>query len=362
MSASTRDIEAALASVASWLVRRLPADGIRLRSALWPIAQTSLAASLAFYIAHSLAGHVQPFFAPIAAAISMSTSNDQRVQRAVQLVFGVVLGIAIGVGVEALLGAGPAALGVAVFLSLCMALVVGHGFLAQGMMFANQMVAAAILIITVHTSAEGLDRLIDALIGGGVAVVFSLLLFPPDPVPVIRGAVQSVFAVCGQELRQLDELLTSGGPADQGWILSASERIGRAMAGLDQARATAREIVRLAPRRRSSKAVVARADQSAADFAVLAIAVLALGSLTVTAVDTGEPLPAELKESIGALWAALAAIVERGGAGAAEASTAAARAAISAERVLPASITHAAVIASSAAKCAGLMRRAADPS
>jgi uncharacterized membrane protein YgaE (UPF0421/DUF939 family) len=308
MSAPTTDTEAALAGAASWLVHRLHADGARLRRALWPIAQTSVAASLAFYIARSLAGHVQPFFAPIAAAISMSTSNDQRVQRAVQLLIGVVLGIAIGVGVEALLGAGPAALGVAVFLSLCVALVVGHGFLAQGMMFANQTAAGAILVIAVHTSAEGLDRLIDALIGGGVAVVFSLLLFPPDPVAAIRGAVQSVFAACGQELRQLDEFLTSGGPAGQGWILRASERIGQAIAGLDQARATAREIVRVAPRRRSAKAVVAGADQSAADFAALASAVLALGSLTVTAVDAGEPLPAELKESIGALSAALAAI------------------------------------------------------
>jgi hypothetical protein len=38
--------------------------------------------SLAFYIAHSPAGHVQPFFAPIGAAVSMSTSNDLRGQRA----------------------------------------------------------------------------------------------------------------------------------------------------------------------------------------------------------------------------------------------------------------------------------------
>jgi uncharacterized membrane protein YgaE (UPF0421/DUF939 family) len=128
---------------------------------------------------------------------------------------------------------------------------------------------------------------------------------------MIRSAVQSVLAACGQELRQLDELLTSRGAAGQGWILTASERIGQALARLGQARATAREIVRVAPRRRSSKAVVARADQSAPDLAALASAVLALGSLTVTAIDAGEPLPAELKESIAALSAALGAAAEK---------------------------------------------------
>jgi uncharacterized membrane protein YgaE (UPF0421/DUF939 family) len=369
VSAPGKDIGAALTGAAAWLARGRPIDGARVRRAFWPIAQTAVAAGLAYFIAHSLVGHVQPFFAPIAATVSMSTSTDLRVQRAVQLVAGALLGIAIGAGVAALLGTGPAALGVAVFVALCAALAIGRGFIAQGAMFFNQAAVAAILILTVHTNTEGAGRLIDALIGGGIALVFSLLLFPADPAPALRRAAQSVFAACERELRWLDEFLTRPVTGRQGWLLSASQRIGRAVDGFDQARATAREIVRLAPGRRSAKAAVARAEQSAADFVALASAVLTIGSLVVAAVDAGERLPAELRESIEALRVAMATAAEGGApggpspaaaaAGAAAVAGAAARAA-SAEHAFPASISHAAVIASLAARCATLTGRAAD--
>jgi uncharacterized membrane protein YgaE (UPF0421/DUF939 family) len=382
VSAPGKDIGAALAGAAAWLARGRPIDGARVRRALWPVAQTAVAAGLAYFVAHSLVGHVQPFFAPIAVTVSMSTSTSLRAQRAVQLVAGVLLGIAIGAGVAALLGTGPVALGVAVFVALCAALAIGRGFIAQGALFFNQAAVAAILILTVHTNAEGSGRLIDALIGGGIALVFSLLLFPADPAPVLRRAAQSVFAACERELRWLDEFLSRPATGGQGWLLSAGQRIGQAVDGFDQARATGREIVRLAPGRRSARAAVARAEQSAADFVALASAVLTIGSLVVAACEAGEPLPAELRESIAALRAALATAAEGGSpdspdspgspgspagpgpaAAAAAAATAgaAARAAASAEHGLPAAISHAAVIASLAARCAALTGRAADP-
>jgi uncharacterized membrane protein YgaE (UPF0421/DUF939 family) len=360
VSSPGKDIGAALAGAAAWLARGRPVDGARLRRALWPIAQTAVAAGLAYYIAHSLVGHVQPFFAPIATTVSMGTSTDLRAQRAVQLVAGVLLGIAIGAGVAALLGTGPAALGVAVFVALCVALAIGRGFIAQGMLFFNQAAVAAILILTLHTSAEGIGRLIDALIGGGIALVFSLLLFPADPDPVLRRASQSVFAACDKELRWLEEFLARPAAGGQSWLLSAGQRIGQAVAGFDQARATASEIVRLAPGRRSARAAVARAEQSAADFTALAGAVLTIGSLAVAAFDAGETLPAELRESITALRVAMTTAAEGGGPGPAASAGAAARAAVSAEHALPASISHAAVIASIAAECVRLMSRAAD--
>ena len=254
MHAPGKNIGAALAGAAAWLGRGRPIDGARVRRALWPITQTAVAAGLAYFIAHSLVGHVQPFFAPIAATVSMSTSTDLRAQRAVQLIAGVLLGIAIGVGMAALLGHGAAAVGVAVFVELCVALAIGRGFIAEGALFFNQAAIAAILILTVHTNAEGTDRLVDALIGGGVALVFSLLLFPADPDSALRRASQSVFAACERELRWLDESLTRPVTDGQGWLLlSAGQRIGQAVDAFDRARATAREIVRLAPSRRSAR-------------------------------------------------------------------------------------------------------------
>ena len=68
--------------------------------------QTSVAAGLAWYIAHDLLRHPQPFFAPIAAAVCLSTSNVLRAQRAMQMMIGVALGIGMGAVVQGLLGTG----------------------------------------------------------------------------------------------------------------------------------------------------------------------------------------------------------------------------------------------------------------
>ena len=213
------------------------------------MAQTAVAAA-PYFIAHSLVGHVQPFFAPIATTVSMSTTTELRAQRAVQLFAGVLLGIGVGAGVAALLGTGPAALGVAVFVALCAALAIGRGFIAQGALFFNQAAVAAILILTVHTDAEGTGRVIDALIGGGVALVFSLLLFPADPNSVLRRGSQAVFAACERELRWLDEFLTRG--QRRPGLAAACERIGQAVDGFD---------LGPAPPRAKSSASPPRADR-----------------------------------------------------------------------------------------------------
>jgi hypothetical protein len=78
----------------------------------------------------------------------------------------------------------------------------------------------------------------------------------------------------------------------------------------------------------------------------LTSAVLTIGSFAVAAAEAGEPLPAQLRQSIAELQAALA--------------TAAAGGALSPEHALPASISNAAVIASLTARCTALTGHAAD--
>jgi uncharacterized membrane protein YgaE (UPF0421/DUF939 family) len=361
VSAPGNNIGAALAAAAGWLARGRPIDGARVRRALWPITQTAVAAGLSYFIAHSLVGHVQPFFAPIAATVAMSTTTDLRAQRAIQLIAGVLLGIGIGTGGEALLGTGAWALAVTVFFALCVALAIGRGFIAEGALFFNQTAIAGILILTVHTNAEGIDRLIDALIGGGVALVFSLLLFPADPDSVLRRASQSVFAACERELRWLDEFLARPPAGGQDWVLLAGQRIGQAVDRLERARATARGTVRLAPGRRAARPAVARAERSAADFVALTSTVLTIGSLTVAAAEAGEPLPAELRESIGTLRAALAAAAAGSAASADIPAASGSPSAAAATAATTASTGSAAVIALLAASCAALTDRAAGP-
>src|SRR6185437_8535366 len=179
---------------------------------IWPVAQTSVAAGLAWYLTHSVLGHAQPFFAPIAAAVSLSATTVLRSQRALQLITGVALGIGVGVGVAAV-AEGPVAIGVAVLIAMSAALAAGGGFFGHGLMFVNQTAGSAILIIALHRSGSGSERLVDALVGGGVVLMISLLIFPAAPLRLIDRATQNLGIALREALSQLDEQITRREPA-----------------------------------------------------------------------------------------------------------------------------------------------------
>jgi hypothetical protein len=153
----------------------------RARPALWPSFQAALAAAISWFIADRVLRHPQPFFAPIAAAITMGSTSVRRRQRVVQLVTGVLLGIAIAEGLSAVLGTSTATLALIVFVAFVVAKFTGEAFATEGMLLGNQAAASAILVVTVHSHGIGADRALDALVGGGVAAIFALLICPPDP-------------------------------------------------------------------------------------------------------------------------------------------------------------------------------------
>jgi uncharacterized membrane protein YgaE (UPF0421/DUF939 family) len=67
-----------------------------LRSLALPIAQSALAAGLAWYLAHDAIGHPRAFFAPIAALIALGVAASNRTRRVVELTLGVAVGIGVG--------------------------------------------------------------------------------------------------------------------------------------------------------------------------------------------------------------------------------------------------------------------------
>ena len=54
-----------------------------LRAGAMPTLQTAVAAGAAWFVAHDLVGHAQPFFAPIAATIALGLAPGRRSRRAV---------------------------------------------------------------------------------------------------------------------------------------------------------------------------------------------------------------------------------------------------------------------------------------
>lgn len=294
----------------------------RVRGHAAAFAQASVSAGLAWFVAHDLLGHPQPFFAPIAVAVCLSASTVLRSQRALQMIFGVSLGIGIGVAVQGLLGTNALAVSCAMFIALCMAAVLARGFIAQGLMFSNQTAVSAILIITLPHGGTGAERLFDALVGGGIAIVVSLLLFPADPVLLLRTALRSTLAATADTLIRLaGRIEDGGGESGADWIGVEAERLNQDLAAVAQARATAGQVIRVAPRRRALRPAVESLEREATQIALLTSAVLNLARTAEAALEAGETLPDGLSASIRDLADGLSLLVS-GDTSAATAATA----------------------------------------
>jgi uncharacterized membrane protein YgaE (UPF0421/DUF939 family) len=276
------------------------------------VLQSAVAAALAWLVAHRVLGHSQPFFAPIAAAISLSTSYIQRSRRIAQMVAGVLLGIVVAELLQGLLGDSTAALGVIVLATLVIALAAGVGFFGDGMMFPNQAVASAVLVVTVHRHGTGAERAVDVLVGGAVALVMGVGLFPAQPLNLLANAESDLLRTLSAKLGEVADILRAGRTASDDWTLTTGHAIHRQLAALARARATARLNVRVAPRRWRLRAAVDAEVARTARLDLLANAVLSLIRAATLRRDGQQEPPAALQEGIASLASSLRALADAG--------------------------------------------------
>jgi uncharacterized membrane protein YgaE (UPF0421/DUF939 family) len=276
----------------------------RLRSVWFPIIQTSVASGLAWYIAADVLDHPQPFFAPIASAVCLSISNVLRAQRAVQMMIGVSLGIWIGGVVHGVIGTGVVPIAVAVLISLSVAVVIGRGFIGQGMMFINQTVASSILVLALYRGGAVYERIDDALIGGSLALVFAVLLFPANPLTVLRRARIAVLVALRGVLSRTADFAAGHRAAAADWPLSAVDRVHEQIGDLIRARTTAHQVVRISPRRWGLRGSVRAADHQALHLALLAVSVLQLARVVAPVLDGCNWLPSTAPAVLAELVAA----------------------------------------------------------
>ena len=249
----------------------------RVSNAWRSLVQTAAAASVAYLIASELVGHARPFFAPIAAIITLGITVGQRGRRAVELALGVAVGIAVADTLVWLIGPGVGTLAIVVPLAMGAAV-----FLGTGQIFANQAAVSAVLVAVLPT-AGGFSgaRFVDALIGGGVALVVNSLLLPADPVKLVRRAAEPVLEALADALQAIAAAIEAHYEETAEAALLRARRLDELEAGLQEAVTVSRETARFAPARRRSRGTVDfYADASAQiDLAIRNVRVLARGAL-----------------------------------------------------------------------------------
>ena len=283
----------------------------RLRVAWRSLFQTAAAATLAYLVATELVGHPRPFFAPVAAIITLGITVGQRGRRAVELALGVAVGIAVADALVLVTGTGAAVLAIVVLLTMGTAV-----FLGSGQIFATQAAVSAVLVAVLqppgHHVLSG-ARFVDALVGGGIALIVNALLLPADPLQLVRRAAEPVLDELALTLESIARAVESADQEDAERALLRARDLDELEAQLEEAVAVSRETARYAPVRRRSRGHVDFYAEAAAqiDLAIRNVRVLARGAVRGARLEENLPPGVaaairDLAEAVSALRGALA--------------------------------------------------------
>lgn len=240
-------------------VARMRTAAARVRLSLLPIVQCAVGAGLAWFIAHKVIGHPQPFFAPMAAMISIGVSFGARLRRAVELIAGVSVGIGIGDLFVSYFGTGVWQISLLVIFAMCAAV-----FLDGGPVITMQAASSAVLVATLIPPHSGAShfRIVDALVGGMVGIVV-VAAIPLHPVRRARQQAADILGVMGKALTDAADGLLEH---DADKIKAALEAVRGTQTRLDTLRSTlagGREISRISPLYWNSRARLERIQDTA---------------------------------------------------------------------------------------------------
>ncbi|BAD60228.1 FUSC family protein [Nocardia farcinica] len=277
------DPESRIGAARASTAEQVRASWARLRLSALPIVQCALGAALAWFIAHNVVGHANPFFAPTAAVVSIGISFGAKIRRSVELVVGVAVGI--GIGDLFISGVGTGVWQIALVVVVAMALAV---FVDGGSIISIQAATSAVLVATLMppSSNASFSRMIDALVGGLVGVVV-VAAIPLHPVRRAREHAANVLKVMGESLAACSEGLLEQDPQKISTALESARNTQQTIDSLRSSLEGGKEISRISPLYWNSRQRLERIRQAAdpLDNAIRNTRVLLRRSLTLVRDD-----------------------------------------------------------------------------
>ncbi|MEV6110478.1 FUSC family protein [Streptomyces sp. NPDC051940] len=198
----------------------------RLKDGVWPVLQQALAVTVAWWVAVRLLDHHVPYFAPIAALVALNTPRGRRGANALRVVLGVIGGVVIGELAFTVLGTDAWAMGVAVFAALLAVMVVG------GQRVTRAQAGVSAVIAVAAGQQAGIDRVLDVLVGGGVALAFSQLIFPAHPLALLRRAESAMLEDLADVLTATAKALEASDPVPESRLWERLRPLYAALADL----------------------------------------------------------------------------------------------------------------------------------
>ena len=245
----------------------------------WLALQAAVVATVAYLAANLVHGEDQPFFAPVAAVVAMTAPRGERGAKAVQLLLGVFLGIVVGEIIVVAMGAGYGRLAIATFVALSIAMTIGNARVGV-----TQAGVSAILTVIAAQGEAGWQRLVDAAIGGGVALLFTQVIFSPEPVALLREAETDALRELARSLAVMADALRATDKTVADRALEMVRALRARLGELARLRHAGSRVARRSALWQSQRAAVAREKAQADQLDLIAGAsvMLARTSFEVT--------------------------------------------------------------------------------
>ncbi|GAA4694953.1 FUSC family protein [Promicromonospora umidemergens] len=219
---------------------RLRQGWTRARAGLLPIAQASLAAGIAYAVAHYVLGHEMPFFAPVAAWVCLGFTALRDVRRVAEMAVGVAVGVGMGDLLVHLIGSGWWQLTVVLFIAA-----IAARFIDRGALLVIQAGAQAIIVVGLPSVSGGpIGRWTDALIGGAIALLVALLT-PGDTRRRPRALAEQAVTELAETLETLARGMRSRDVDDVGAALVRGRASEPVLAEWQEGARAARELARI---------------------------------------------------------------------------------------------------------------------
>jgi uncharacterized membrane protein YccC len=253
-------------------------------------AKTAIAAGLAWVAALAVDPHSRPYFAPLAVILVVQPTVYDSLSRAFQRVVGVVAGVAAALAVSHFLAPSAWSIGIIVFAGLLLGWTARLG--PQGMV---QIPVSALLVFLVGRATPGYggERIVDTLIGTGIAVI-AVLVSPSAPAP------NAVMSEALAPLRRCTEILRAvgtgiGSPWTPGQAASWRLDATALMDTIATARREHQELrlsTRWNARARRERAALDRAEQALGSGERIAIYTRSMTRALVDGSGDARPMPA----------------------------------------------------------------------
>lgn len=260
--------------------------------------QAAIAAGVAWFIAHNLLHHPQPYFAPISAVATLAVSVGQRMRRAIEIVLGNAFGILLGELLVLIIGRGTWQVSLVVFLAIVLAI-----FAGGSPSLVMQSASAAVLVVSIIPLNDNylFSRFVDAIVGGGVGLAVMALLLPLNPLTVVARAAGPLMDDLAAGIA---ETATAMADRDADKAQTALEKLREAerhFAALNDAIIAGREISLLAPLRWGKRGALGQYVDGYDHLGRAMRNARVLIRRCVTAIRDQEPVPPSLVSAVHSL-------------------------------------------------------------